>query len=814
MSENKKPSYQQASQLTADDLRTVAKSVSVQQLSRLSLPEVDAVVELVSRVVPAGNVPGMILSGLARLPGRRIPIQKMQQDINALFSGVEQVLDRSVYGAFFIGPAAVIWGYQNLLKLAGKDPEAAFPEGAWQFYTGYALREDTARHTNETHGFDTVLSQHDMHLDPVDRLTAWVMSAVMCLHQYNALLENEWRERVSLSILEDLSPMTGKAQKYGRLYREWELERPYRRDEDAANYDYPSYRRIKFEQFLKKSLLTLPASAYETWDAKLKLLEKQDLPAYQKQMSILAYLEPNAYGETRIPFNITEAHIGIIYRESYYLLPVCEQGSTRPLDVMTARAQIAALLESPFASPSQLASLARVKRAALPGLRNKLNPMLVSGLDNLRYAPILLSADTRTRSLPLSELRQTERGLGSHALTIFDTGETFAFDQSHIFFDGAWGTALSEIMTNEALSWAHYLSLLPKPVPSTARLYTSLALQLQPADMALVQQAPHISPEAGAETGTIHLKACISLRKHFKQRNDLLQLTINDLLILYRAIHAATYKPSPALTSELAKLAQTQPEIAATLRQLVEEASRTNPAILIPVDASRKVPRERVYPLNMEVPLHELNLLSLHVQTIRLLNGYEDSTEDRGALFAAFNQMQKLYLASLAGFGAFLARAKEIAVQGESASMGAIKLLAHLPSPLQRLLDKIPERFELLNNLIKGREVFSNVGAVVPTSTLTRFITAKDDNTQKQLAWGVLTDAKENMIVSLRDFRPHVAVLLSIGRKDLANLIVQDYLEAYAEGFNSFIKDLSRIAQTSRETMLSSKTRKRTPKTQ
>ena len=70
---DKKPSYQQATQFTAKDLGTVAKTISVQQLSRLSLPEVEAVVELISRIMPAGNVPGMILSGLARLPGSRSP---------------------------------------------------------------------------------------------------------------------------------------------------------------------------------------------------------------------------------------------------------------------------------------------------------------------------------------------------------------------------------------------------------------------------------------------------------------------------------------------------------------------------------------------------------------------------------------------------------------------------------------------------------------------------------------------------------------------------------------------------------------------
>ena len=86
------------------------------------------------------------------------------------------MLDKAVYGAFFAGPAAVIWGYQNLLKLAGKDPQTSFPEGTWQFYVDYALREDTARHANEIHGFDTVLTQHQISLDLADRMTAWATS--------------------------------------------------------------------------------------------------------------------------------------------------------------------------------------------------------------------------------------------------------------------------------------------------------------------------------------------------------------------------------------------------------------------------------------------------------------------------------------------------------------------------------------------------------------------------------------------------------------------------------------------------------------
>jgi hypothetical protein len=156
----------------------------------------------------------------------------------------------------------------------------------------------------------------------------------------------------------------------------------------------------------------------------------------------------------------------------------------------------------------------------------------------------------------------------------------------------------------------------------------------------------------------------------------------------------------------------------------------------------------------------------------------------------------------LAHFGAVLSRAKEIALSGESASVGSIKLLAHMPTPLQRMLDQIPSRFDLLNDLIRGREVISNVGAVVPSSTLTRFMTAKDDNEKKTLAWGIITDASRVMRISLRDFRPHVALLAAAGHKELAMHLTQHYLDTYAGGLNRYISDLRRITETSRETRL------------
>lgn len=795
---------QQATTLTAQHLRGIARSQPLRNLSKLTLPEIDSVVEAIAQIVPAGNVPGMILRGLARLPGQRLPPQTIQQHLAALFSGVEQVLEHVTFGTVFAGPAAVLWGYQNLLKLAGKNLELAFPDGIWQFYVDYALREDTARHVNETHGFETLLHQHNLHLNETDRLTAWIMAAISCIHQYDALLEIEWRERVATSLYRELTQGLPEATRYANLYREWEIQRPYRRGAEAASYDYPDYRRIKFDHFLQEAVRDLPASLRASWAGRMQTAA-QALPAYQRQMSILAYLEPGEYGETHRPYRFDQAQIGLILRGNYYLLPVYTPGTAQPLEAETLRAQLAALLASPGALPAQLSSLAQVKRAALPGLLQKLNPALVEGLEKLRFAPILFNADPRPAALPLTELRQVERGIGDHALTIFQTGKTFVFDQSHIFFDGILGAALAEILTNEALSWAVYLQTLPAARPAIQPLYTPLAFPIAPAEAELIRQAPQVTPETSAENEKVNLNACVTLRRLFKQRNDHLQLSVNDLLVLYRAIHAVKYQPSPLLIAELRRLAQSPATraLAGEIQQMLEQARHQNPALLIPMDASRNSPRDRLYPLSMEVPLAELDLLGLHERTLRALEAYTESASgDRSAQYAEFDQTQRTYLASLAGFGTIFTKLKEIAIQGESASVGALKLLAHLPPALQRLLDKIPERFEMLNDLLKGREVFSNVGAVVPSSTLRRFVTAKDDNDQKQLVWGILTDANGVLHLSLRDFRPHVAALRAGQQTELAQQITQDYLDSYVQGFNLFIRDLYRITAASRETQM------------
>lgn len=787
----------QASIKTGENLKTIAQHLDLRELSQLSLPEIDAAVNLVSQIIPAGNVPGVILSGLARLPGRKPPAQNIRRDINLIFKGVEQALDKAVYGAFFAGPAAVIWGYQNLLKLAGKNPDDAFPEGTWQFYVDYALREDSARHANETHGFDTTLNEHQIRLPLLDRITAWAMAAIHSLHYYPDLLANEWRERTYTFLLKEATSQLPDAAQYARLYSQWEKQRPYARGQDATGVEnYPRYRESKFRHFLKTATETLPPAVQAAWQARIQTAEEEELPAYIRQMALAVYLEPTQHGEVRTPLEAHEMHIGLIYRGHYYLLPVYTTTTANPADVQTIRRLVATLLHHPVETPpTQLTEMARIKRTALADLRPKLS--VAADLNALRKAPIWLNFDQRPRNLHLAQIRQAERGIGDHGLTIFDTGETFVFDQSHILFDGAWGAALAEIMTSEALAWAVYLMNLPPAEPDKTRP-TSPALQFDDKDLALIKNAPRVMPETSAESEAVKIKSMLSLRQVFKQRSDLLQLTVNDLLILYRAIHAMTYRVSPELEAALNAL--TFP----TARSILESIeTQFNPAILIPVDASLRSPRERLYPMSFEVPLADLDLLHLHHQVIQALNAYENiAGGNRVAEYQRFDTLQRTYLATLAGFGTVLSRAKEIANAGESTSVGTIKLLAHMPTPLQRLLDHIPGRFEILNDIIKGREVFSNVGAVVTSSTLTRFISAKDDNEKKTLVWGAITDAKGVMRLSLRDFRPHVKLLVETGYSYLAQQIAQEYLDTYVLGLNNYVYDVRRITLASRETRL------------
>lgn len=793
-----------------EGLKAIVRSRANAEVDQVALPELEAVSDLMSKVAPARNAVGVILNGWQRLSGRRLPPGVARQDINRLFDSLTGLKDSTVLATVMGGPAVMLWLYQQMVRLSGKEVADAFPDGTWQFYVEYSMREDTARHANETRGFDTALRHHKISLTPADRATAWVMATIHCLHNYSALLENEWRERAAIEALRVVTAELPEAEMYARLYRQWETKRPYDLPDDVADISYARYRRQTFNAFMAQATAQLPSTLARAWAHKVRTLEASDLRNYQRQMSVLAYLDPGPYNETRTLISLEKAHIGLIYQGRYFLIPACIPGHTQPPSPQAVRAQITDIFQqSPSAKASEsLIPLAEIRRSEWPTLREKLSTALVSKLDALRCAPIVLNCDPRPRNLPLAELRLAERGIGDHALTIFDAGDSFVFDQSHIFFDGVWGAALAEIITDEATRFGMQLGKTPNRASSIrkaiARLQghridqppRSLEFRWQERDAKILRQAPRRLPEAAAETEDINLPAIIAQRDLMRKRNAKLRLTINDFLVLYRAIHALTYRPDSSLLAELNDMKRTPAASEAVQRAIeaLDPKNQVNPSMLIPVDASQRSPRDRLQPMNYEVPLADLKVLRLHTDTLQALHAYKKGKElERAELGNHFEQLQREYLAMLAGFGEMLSKAKEIALRGESAAIGSMKLLAHVPAPVQSVLQKIPTRFDVLNDLIQGREVFSNIGAVAATSSLTRFITAKDDHGKKTLAWGVLTDAEGILRVSLRDFRPHVPALAAIGRLDFAHRIAQHYLDAYADGLNRYIRDLRHI---------------------
>lgn len=796
MTEAYRDDYQQATIRTAADLHTIARSMPLEKLSSLSLPEIDQITNEIARVIPAGNVPGLILSGLVRLEGRTIEPEESRKHIGLLFRGVRQSLDKAIYGAIFAGPAAILYGYQQLLRLAGKDPDMAFADGTWQFYLEFSLREDSARHTNETTGFHTALQRDNVTLNDADTLAAWMMTATNFVKTLPDLLANEWQERVIIRLLLEAAEEHHKrrVEDITKLRGEWMRQRPYQRGSDSP-LSYPAYRQQIFEKFWRSYYDRLNGKARKHFDEQLAIWEQDRLPKYKHQMSWLAYLQPNQHNEQRVHYPINQAHIGVVSNGYYYVIPFANLN-----DIQETRRMAGAILADEPDTPKATLddSLVRLRREHQNTVRAKLDAQAQQELDLLRHTPVLINWDIQQATQPLAYIRQGKRGIGDHPLTIFRTDESMVFDQSHIFFDGAWGAVVAEVMTNEAIITAKHIAQQARirrhPTPPQR-----LTLQISGA-MAKAISKQHIEHEVSAENISIRGRKIHDLRKMLKQRNDLAQITVNDLFILYRGLHARMYQPSQTL---LTAIEERNTGRSATQKQAYQAAINAigggrskNPAILIPIDATWYDPRERVFPTTFRNPLTEF--LDHHRRTMKALQAYQADNSNES--FARFEEEQLVYLRMVGGFGEILSRYKEIAMRGESTSTASIKFLAHLNGSIQTMLNNLPGRFDLLNEVIKGEEVFSNTGRVARGSTLRRFITAKDDNKQKKLAWGLITDDDDVMRLSLRDFRPHIEVLYNAGWEDIAQLIAQDYLDAFARGLNTYISELNQITVTSPQT--------------
>ena len=844
------PTQEQLERLTHSRQATLNALVqmdeaSILSLSQLTLPEIRAIQQEVAQVLPAGNLPALLLSGLLKLQDRKLTAERVRRDLATLFKGLE-LLPRSLYGFFVAGPAAVLYGYQKLLQLAGKRLDSAFPQGTWQFYVEFGLREDTARHANETLGFHQALPHNS---DPVDTATAWVCACQQLIIEYDALLAADWRERVMLRILDEvLAEATGDPSKGSSVTRAWMRRLPYHRPDSGE--PYLSHRHAAFRDFVDQHLAELSDRDRARVRERYAVHERGDLTAYQEQMTLLAALTPETYQERKKPIAPWRAAIAFVWQGRTYMLPVYQRdvqgsplgcpspqdagestpfplytdasgglcdahgravtvrrdstlwdvageslGRLQPRTPMQVRRTVDAILNTTPTGPVPTLDLklASSPRARQSQLRSGLPKETQHGLNLLRRAPIVINWDRHAHVAPLAILRRGHRGIGDHALTLIRTDESMVFDQSHIFFDGMWGMAVSEILTDSAIHWYPVLGETPRGDESSPTSAPSPLPLHVPPEIDALTRSTHRRNEGTAESDETNLAEIQRLRRWLRARG--VSLTVNDLLLLYRSFHAARYRLSPeakaAVDAFRAEHGDTQEGKAAleTLTRTLSHDRETNPSLLIPMDAGHVSPRERLFPTTYRNPLTDL--LPLFEQT---WEKYQIQRQDPTPLtWEDFDALRREMFAYLKAFGEVLNAVKAVTMRGESFNTATLKLLGHLPISMQHLLDQIPQRIGVLNEILKGNEVFSNVGRVAKGSTLHRFISAKDDGETKWLVWGVMSDAEGTMHVSLRDFRPHVASMVAVDASDLADLLAQDYLDRYVRGLNGFVRELSTI---------------------
>ncbi|NDJ34542.1 MAG: hypothetical protein GYB64_07720, partial [Chloroflexi bacterium] len=391
------------------------------------------------------------------------------------------------------------------------------------------------------------------------------------------------------------------------------------------------------------------------------------------------------------------------------------------------------------------------------------------------------------RGLPVGEIRRNaRRGIGDHPLTILRTGQTILFDQSHIFFDGIWGMAIAEVMTNQASSWVQHLtSIKTKKMSAPEPLQLRISPDFIDETNKLRAAENYAFYEVDAETSSVDMRLVQQARKFLKQRG--IKLTINDMLVLSRVFHAANYEPNDFLMKEVRTLPE---DLRKPVLKSLEDSGGYNPALLIPIDASFVQPKERIYPITFRNAIG--GIFGAHQEAIAALQAHTDSPNDKS--WERLDKARRSYFAYLNAFGEMLNAFKDVAMQGESLNISILKLIGNLPPSSQHPLDQIPQRSGPLNEVIKGEEVFSNVGRVAENSSLVRFLSAKDDGQAKRFVWGILTDDTDRMTVTLRDFRPHVPLLTRAGHHRLTQKLANDYVLTFVAEVNQLSLHLTDMA--------------------
>jgi len=830
-----------------DDDRTIISlnrvhNETLVELSSLTLPEIEQLKGEIADSLPKSNLPGLILSGLTSVKSRNITRKKAEEDVNALFHGTA-LLREGMYQLMFGGPARVLSAYQRILELAGKDQNSAFPDGIWQFYVEFGLREDAGRHASETIAYHR---SRPRNASTIDDITAWIMTAIYLLFDADNISATIWNEWTTLRLIKQYaaSEKLENVAPFKTMIRDWLAARPYI---TMAGASYADKRRSVFEGFMKTYFDLMSEQQALSIRREVNRLAREERDAYQQQMSLLQRLEPGKFRDTRITVPLWQAKIGLIWKGHNYLFDVCmrdefgramvftTEGDTWPLeenvagkpidpyaraltirggwlyredetggkpigyiappDINKVKGVVEQIVNSELPPSDTIADrlLIETPRSEQEHLRGLLPIPTKRAIKELSTAPIIINWDEQQRSFPLARLRrEARRGVGDHPLTVMRTDTSIVFDQSHIFFDGTWGMAVAELMTNQAIDWCrHAMAADSKPGATAQRLSLISSQTFEDACKEAINIEGYSIAEAAAETTSVDLEKLNKMRQYLKQRG--VGLTINDILILGRIFHAEEYIPS----SHLTKLINDLPDkIRKPIMDSVEASGGINPALLIPMDASMHNPRDRIYPTSFRNPMsgmmdaYDSAKMSLGLWQVQ----GEFGGEQREQAWSTVEEARKQFFSYLLYYGELLEAIKAMTIRGESFNIATIKLLGHLPPQMQTLLDQIPQRFGVLNEVVKGEEVFSNVGQVAKDSSLIRFISAKDDGRAKRLVWGILTDDAGVMRVTLRDFRVHVEQLIEAGYMDLADMIARDYVETYAQTVNRLSDELRELA--------------------
>lgn len=792
----------------------------------------------------AANLRGLLRSGLTLLKARRVRTQAELAKANRV--DARQLRDQIIYYAMIAVPGYILQGYQNLhTAITGKP--MGYPAGSWQFYLHFGLREDLAHHTNETTGYDEGRPAAATELDD---LTAWVMTVMQFLWGYDDLMGVIWDEWTTLRLISEIADeaQLTQTEPFRNLLRQWEVTRPYHA---PLNGTYADVRHAAFEQFLSPRLEALPANLREAVSARFRELAGQRREQFQRQMSLLSQLIPGRFQDTKVPLPLWDVKIGLVLDGRYHLISVVDRderdapvvygpgGSHWPLifrngkpidetgaslvlrgiqlfresdnewvgylDMSPAsriKGQLKHMLER--RAKAEMGDehwvdilLAETPRKAQKYLRGLLSPDTQAALAELAHASIIINWDQRARDLSLAELRRAHRGIGDHALTIMRAEKSVIFDQSHVYFDGTWSMAMAEVLTTAAIQWCkRCITLAPGDHPPIK------PLTLKPSAAFIREAKPRQQvPEISAETTIYDISLIFGLREMLIKNGT--RLTVNDLLVITRIFHAAHYKPSSTVQQSIDDFrtnARTTAEkrAVAAIEQSLERGRDTNPALLIPVDASLDDPKERIFPITFRNLAD--SLVWVWDETWDAYQAYRrieppDTPEGVEAL-RKFILKRTYLIGNLRAFSYILAANKAVALRGESLTWAVLKRISHLPIWLQRLLNAIPEQITMLNEVIKGDEVYSNVGRVAKGSSIRRFMSAKDDGSTKDLVWGVMTDDDNRLIVTMRDFRPHVKPLELVNGMDLARQMAQDYVSTYTADLIGLVARLSAMLQT------------------